>query len=79
VLIESVAGLAVLGALVTSITNALEDEDGRIVAIGTFLVVASGVAIAGIGSAFWGLVVGAVLHLWLRSWRRKPPEVPASP
>jgi benzoate membrane transport protein len=71
VLIESVAGLAVLGALVTSITNALEEEDGRIVAIGTFLVVASGIAVAGIGSAFWGLVVGAVLHLWLRTWRRK--------
>lgn len=71
VLIESVAGLAVLGALVTSITNALEDEEGRIVAIGTFLVVASGVAIAGIGSAFWGLVVGAVLHVWLRTWRKK--------
>lgn len=80
VLIESVAGLAVLGALITAVTNALEEEDGRIVAIGTFLVVASGIAVAGIGSAFWGLVVGGILYLWLQ-WRRRRAvqEPPASP
>jgi benzoate membrane transport protein len=71
VLIESVAGLAVLGALVSSITSALEDADGRIVAILTFLVVASGITVLGIGSAFWGLVVGGILYLWLRPKRQK--------
>lgn len=74
VLIESVAGLAVLGALVTSITGALEEEEGRIVAILTFLVVASGITVLGIGSAFWGLVVGGILHLWLHRWRRREPN-----
>lgn len=69
VLIESVAGLALLGALVTALTGALEDPGGRIVAIGTFLVVASGVVVAGLGSAFWGLVVGGVLWLVLRAGR----------
>ncbi|MBN9171864.1 MAG: benzoate/H(+) symporter BenE family transporter, partial [Microbacterium sp.] len=70
ILIESVAGLALLGALITAVTGALEDPRGRIVAIGTFLVVASGIVVAGLGSAFWGLIVGAVLWLVLRTGRR---------
>jgi benzoate membrane transport protein len=66
IIITAVAGLALLGALVTSITGALEVPVHRITAIGTFLVTASGIAVAGIGSAFWGLVVGGVLMLWQR-------------
>lgn len=69
VLVTAVAGLALLGALVTSVTTALADPNARLVAIGTFLVVASGVVIAGIGSAFWGLLVGGVLLLVLRRRR----------
>ena len=70
ILITAVAGLAVLGALVTSIVGALEDPAHRITAIVTFLVVASGVVVAGIGSAFWGLVVGGIVMLWM-GWRRR--------
>ncbi|MFF2495165.1 benzoate/H(+) symporter BenE family transporter [Agromyces sp. NPDC058064] len=73
IIITAVAGLALLGALVTALTTALEAPGQRITAIGTFLVTASGVAVAGIGSAFWGLVVGGVLMLWLR------PRTPADP
>ncbi len=69
VLVTAVAGLALLGALVTSISTALADPDARLVAIGTFLVVASGVVIAGIGSAFWGLLVGGVLFIVVRRRR----------
>jgi benzoate membrane transport protein len=65
IIITAVAGLALLGAMVTALTGALEDPRQRITAIGTFLVTASGVAVVGIGSAFWGLVVGGVLMLWL--------------
>jgi benzoate membrane transport protein len=64
ILIGAVAGPALLGALVTSITGALEEPRHRITAIATFLVTASGISILGIGSAFWGLVVGAVFLLW---------------
>ncbi len=71
ILIESVAGLALLGALIAAVTSAMEDPQGRIVAIGTFLVVASGVVIAGLGAAFWGLVVGGVLWLVLRGVSRR--------
>lgn len=78
IIITAVAGLALLGALVTAVTGALEDPAQRITAIGTFLVTASGVAVAGIGSAFWGLVVGGVLMLWLRRPTSKTPVTGAS-
>ncbi len=66
VIITAVAGLALLGALVTAVASALDDPRHRITAIVTFLVTASGIAVAGIGSAFWGLVAGAILMLWMR-------------
>lgn len=80
VLLTAVAGLALFGALGTAITNALEDAAHRVTAVVTFLVAASGVSIAGLGSAFWALVVGAVVMLWMRSWRRRPklPETAES-
>jgi benzoate membrane transport protein len=74
ILITAVAGLALLGALVTSVTGALDDPDHRITAIATFLVTASGISILGIGSAFWGLVIGGVFMLWL-GWGRKAPPI----
>lgn len=73
ILIVAVAGLAVLGALVTSITSALDDPHHRVAAIATFLVVASGIVVVNIGSAFWGLLVGGIVMAWL-SWARKPKE-----
>lgn len=70
ILITAVAGLALLGALVAAITSALESEEHRLVAVVTFLVVASGIVVAGIGSAFWGLLVGGVVMGWMRWGRR---------
>jgi benzoate membrane transport protein len=70
ILITAVAGLAMLGALVSGITASLEQPENRIVAIITFLVVASGIVVAGIGSPFWGIVAGGAVMLWL-SWHRK--------
>ncbi len=69
IVVVAIAGLAVVGALITSIQTALEDDRHRITALATFLVTASGITIVGIGSAFWGLVVGAVLMLWLHGAR----------
>lgn len=73
ILVTAVAGLAVLGALVTSVVGALEQPEHRITAIITFLVVASGIVVLGIGSAFWGLLVGGIVMLWL-GWRRRATE-----
>jgi len=66
-LIESVAGLALLGSLASSLAAALSSDDERLPAVATFVVAASGVTIAGIGAAFWGLVAGGVLRLLLRA------------
>jgi benzoate membrane transport protein len=70
ILITAVAGLALLGAFASAVTTALEKPEHRLIAVLTFLVVASQVEIAGIGSAFWGLVVGGVAMLWL-GWRTR--------
>jgi benzoate membrane transport protein len=72
-LITTVAGLAMLGAFVAAVAAALGDPGNRVVAIVTFLVVASGIVIVGIGSAFWGLVVGGIVMLWL-GWHRRRRE-----
>ena len=66
IIITAVAGLAVLGALIASLTGALDDPHSRVAAVATFLVVASGIVVLGVGSAFWGLLVGAVILLVLR-------------
>jgi benzoate membrane transport protein len=72
-LITTVAGLAMLGAFVAAVAAALEDPNNRVVAIITFLVVASGIVIVGIGSPFWGLLVGGIVMLWL-GWHRRRRE-----
>jgi benzoate membrane transport protein len=77
ILVTAVAGLAVLGALITSVVNALEDPSHRVAAIVTFLVVASGIVVLGIGSAFWGLLVGALVMAWL-AWRRRVVALPVT-
>ena len=43
ILITAIAGLALFGALASAVTSALEEPDHRLVAIITFLVVASGI------------------------------------
>ena len=59
-LVAAIAGLALLGTIGAGLAAALRDEPHREAAIITFLVTLSGVAIAGIGSAFWGVVAGAL-------------------
>lgn len=59
-LVAAIAGLALLGTIGNGLATALADERHREPALITFLVTLSGVAIAGIGSAFWGVVAGAI-------------------
>ena len=71
ILIEAVAGLALIGAFGGAMVNAVQEEDGRLAALTTFLVTASGLTLAGIGSAFWGLTLGLVVHfLFHARWKR---------
>lgn len=76
ILIEAVAGLALLSALGNSLMGAVADPDNREAAAVTFVVTVSGVAFAGIGGAFWGLVAGGALHA-VRRWhaRQERPAV----
>jgi len=68
ILIEAVAGLALLGALTASLMSALSEAADREAALITFLVTASGVIFFGIGGAFWGLLAGSAMYE-LNRWR----------
>lgn len=69
VLIQAMAGFALLGALTASLRAMADAERERGAATLCFLVTASGTAFAGIGAPFWGLAVGA-LALAAERWRR---------
>lgn len=83
-LVAAVAGVALVGALVAALTDALapgpeaagpgaagRSAGTREAAVLTFAVTASGVTVGSVGSPFWGLVVGVVVHLVLtRAGRR---------
>lgn len=68
--IQTLAGLALLGTISGSLYQALHSETERDAAIVTFLMTASGVTIGGIGSAFWGLVLGGVCYALFSRLRR---------
>ncbi len=72
-LIQAAAGLALIGAFGGSIAGALKEEADRPAALVTFLFTASGLSVAGIGPAFWGLAAGvAVMTLHGRLGRLTP-------
>lgn len=75
VLVEAVAGLALLGALAGAVAAAVAEPDAREAAVVTFVVTAAGISLLGVGGAFWGLVVG---WLMLLLFRRRTPA-PAAP
>lgn len=68
-LVISVAALALLGSIMNGLHGALADPGQREPALITFLVTASGLTLAGIGSAFWGLVAGLLASLLLTARR----------
>ena len=67
-LIEAVAGLALLGAFGGALLGAVADPADREAAVVTFVVAASGLTILGIGAAFWGLLAGGAI-MALGRWR----------
>lgn len=73
--IASLAGLALVPALLGSLEAMLVRSEHRDAAVLTFLATASGLALYGLGSAFWGLVVGFATLGALRLWRRPRPPV----
>jgi benzoate membrane transport protein len=62
-LVLGISGLALLGTIGNGLVTALGEEGDREPALITFLVTASGLTLFGIGSAFWGLIAGALARL----------------
>lgn len=69
VLVIAVAGLALLSALGSSLGNAVADPAMTVPAVVTFVVTASGVAVLGVGGAFWGLLAGLAILFVVRQRR----------
>ena len=67
-LIEAVAGLALIGSFASATSNALQSEEDRVPAMATLLTTASGLTLFSIGPAFWGLLIGWGLYLFFR-WK----------
>jgi benzoate membrane transport protein len=76
-LVAVVAGLALLGTIAGGLAAALQEPRHRDAAAMTFLVTLSGLNMAGIGAAFWGVVAGSVT-LAVQHWRprRSPGAAP---
>ena len=70
-LVAAIAGLALLATIGNGLASAVGNENQREPALVTFLVTASGIAPAGIGSAFWGLVAGVMTLAILRAAGRR--------
>lgn len=71
-LIAVLAGLALIGAIAGSLVNAVNEVDHREASIITFLATASGMTLWGLGSAFWGVVIGGLAYVLLhKPWQRE--------
>jgi benzoate membrane transport protein len=68
--IPAVAGVALFSAFGSAVQQAIDDPGERLPAVVTFLVAASGVAIAGVSAAFWALVAGLLVRTVLHAGRR---------
>ncbi len=61
-LIAVLAGLALIGAISTNLLGTVEEAEHREAAVITFLATASGMTFLGLGSAFWGVVLGGFAY-----------------
>ncbi|MCA2961277.1 MAG: benzoate/H(+) symporter BenE family transporter [Silvanigrellales bacterium] len=74
-LVFTLAGLALLNTIGNGLHVALSAEREREAALVTFLVTGSGLTLLGVGSAFWGLALGALTGVVL-NYRRPRTEAP---
>lgn len=61
------AGLALIGAITANLVGLVGEADHREASIITFLATASGMSFLGLGSAFWGVVIGGLAYVVFRS------------
>ncbi|MFA5521573.1 MAG: benzoate/H(+) symporter BenE family transporter [Castellaniella sp.] len=72
-LVATIAGLALLGTIAQGLSAALEHPAERDAALVTFLTTASGMSLLGIGSAFWGLLLGMLVWQLGHARRHRQP------
>ncbi len=72
-LIQAVAGLALMSSLAGALRGAMEAEAERLPAALCFVTAASGLSFGGIGAAFWGLLLGLAALAVLRPAPGTPP------
>ncbi|MEJ7892382.1 MAG: benzoate/H(+) symporter BenE family transporter [Solirubrobacteraceae bacterium] len=78
VIVEAVAGLALLGVLGAALHGAVGDARHREAAVITLVVGASGITAAGIGAPFWGLVAGLAYSGWRAATAGAAGEAPGA-
>ena len=61
ILIQAVAGLALIGAFVKAAADSFDIVEDREAAAVTFLFSASGISVLGISGAFWGIIAGSLI------------------
>lgn len=69
-LVAVLAGLALIGAVTSNLAGVIHADDHREAAVIAFLSTASGMRFLGLGSAFWGIVIGMVAYWVLRPGRK---------
>lgn len=65
-LLLALAGLALLDTLANALTSAMSEPTLKLPAIATLAMTASGISLAGVGAAFWALLLGITLAVILR-------------
>jgi benzoate membrane transport protein len=73
--IAVLAGLALTGAISANVLGTVQAEEHREASMITFLATASGMTFLGLGSAFWGVVIGSLAYLVLNKPYQAMPVV----
>ncbi|MDX2163611.1 MAG: benzoate/H(+) symporter BenE family transporter [bacterium] len=68
-LIAATAGLGLVSAILSSLSGAMAEPDGREGALAAFLCTAANFSLLGIGAPFWGLVFGLAVDAIMRAGR----------
>lgn len=69
-MIATLAGLALLNALMSNLTIAMQHPNDKEAALITFLATVSGMKLLGLGSVFWGIVIGMVSYVILHAIKK---------
>ncbi len=76
-LVAALAGLALIGAIMSNIKLLSADNAYLEPAVITFLITASNMSIWGMGSAFWGIILGMVSY-WVLGFKKTKGSGPTS-